>query len=218
MDQAVEQLAPTAAAASKILKKGLSLTQIYTQLVDTTNELTLAKEENDKLKIEMESILREIQEKAQVLQQQQLEYDHALENIETLTLRLEEILNENNRLQEVAEEAKQLANHHNRENQRLKSELSDLARQVCYLLKEVQEIQTDSVVPMNDISAMDLDADLASSQIISKKLVTFKDIEELQKNNQKLLSIVRTLSTRQEEIEKANDEVNSGEMKEKLDR
>lgn len=63
-----------------------------------------------------------------------------------------------------------------------------------------------------------METDLASSQIISKKLVTFRDIEELQENNQKLLSIVRTLSSRQEEIERASDEINSGEMKEKLDR
>lgn len=60
--------------------------------------------------------------------------------------------------------------------------------------------------------------DIVSSQIISKKLVTFKDIEELQENNQKLLAIVRALSSRQEEIERATDEINSGEMKEKLDR
>lgn len=64
---------------------------------------------------------------------------------------------------------------------------------------------------------MDTD-DILSSQIISKKLVTFKDIEELQENNQKLLAVVRALSSRQEEIERATDQINSGEMKEKLDR
>lgn len=66
-------------------------------------------------------------------------------------------------------------------------------------------------------SSMDTD-DILSSQVISKKLVTFKDIEELQENNQKLLAVVRALSSRQEEIERATDEINSGEMKEKLDR
>lgn len=66
-------------------------------------------------------------------------------------------------------------------------------------------------------SSIDTD-DILSSQIISKKLVTFKDIEELQENNQKLLAVVRALSSRQEEIERATDEINSGEMKEKLDR
>lgn len=86
------------------------------------------------------------------------------------------------------------------------------------MLKEVQETRTGNIIETKDLS-LSIDADdIISSQIISKKLVTFKDIEELQENNQKLLSIVRTLSSRQEEIERATDEINSGEMKEKLDR
>lgn len=90
--------------------------------------------------------------------------------------------------------------------------------QVCYLLKEVQESRTGTRVENRDLSSsMDTD-DILSSQIISKKLVTFKDIEELQENNQKLLAVVRALSSRQEEIERATDQINSGEMKEKLDR
>ena len=85
-------------------------------------------------------------------------------------------------------------------------------------MKEVQENRSGTTIQTNEFSnSMDMD-NLASSEIISKKLVTVKDIEELQENNQKLLSIVRTLSSRQEEIERATDEINSGEMKEKLDR
>ncbi|KAJ8683664.1 hypothetical protein QAD02_019456 [Eretmocerus hayati] len=217
LDQTVEQLAPTAAIASKIMKKGLSLTQIYTQLVEVTSELSLEREENDKLKAQMEIILREIEEKAPMLQKQREDYEAAIANISTLTLRLDDLIAENNRLQEDAAEARRLSNHHTKESQRLKSEMADLARQVCFLLKEVQEVRTGTTVPMSELSSMEID-DLASSQIISKKLVTFKDIEELQENNQKLLTIVRTLSSRQEEIEKATDELNSGEMKEKLDR
>lgn len=90
--------------------------------------------------------------------------------------------------------------------------------QVCYLLKEVQESRTGTRVENKDLSSSINTDDILSSQIISKKLVTFKDIEELQQNNQKLLAVVRVLSSRQEEIERATDEINSGEMKEKLDR
>ena len=218
LDQAVEQLAPTAAIASRVLRKGLSLTQIYTQLVDATNELTSEREENERLKSQMDVILRELEEKAPVLQQQREDYETAMANITTLTSRLDELLAENHRLQETADEANRIAKHHTKENQRLKTELSDLARQVCFLLKEVQENRSGTALHASDFSnSMDIDH-LASSEIISKKLVTFKDIEELQENNQKLLSIVRTLSSRQEEIERATDEINSGEMKEKLDR
>ncbi|XP_043260114.1 nucleoprotein TPR [Colletes gigas] len=218
LDQAVEQLAPTAAITSRVLRKGLSLTQIYTQLVDATNELTSEREENERLKSHMEVILRELEDKAPILQQQREDYETAMTNIATLTSRLDELLAENHKLQEVADEANRIAKHHTKENQRLKTELSDLARQVCFLLKEVQESRSGATIHSNEFSnSMDVD-NLASSEIISKKLVTFKDIEELQENNQKLLSIVRTLSSRQEEIEKATDEINSGEMKEKLDR
>lgn len=90
--------------------------------------------------------------------------------------------------------------------------------QVCYLLKEVQESRTSTHMETQDLSSSIDTDDIISSQIISKKLVTFKDIEELQENNQKLLAVVRALSSRQEEIEQATDEINSGEMKEKLDR
>jgi nucleoprotein TPR len=180
------------------------------------NELSAEKEENEKLKSQMEIILKELEEKAPILQQQRKDYEAAAANVTSLHLRLDELLIENSHLQEDADEAKRLANHYTKENQRLKSELADLARQVCYLLKEVQENRISTSVTLEHSSIV---ADnLVSSQIISKNLVTFKDIESLQENNQKLLSIVRTLSSRQEEIEKATDQINSGEMKEKLDR
>ncbi|XP_015171242.1 PREDICTED: nucleoprotein TPR-like [Polistes dominula] len=217
LDQAVEQLAPTAAVASRILKKGLSLTQIYTQLVDATNELTMEREENERLKSQMDVILRELEEKAPILQQQREDYEAATNHVATLTAQLDELLTENHRLQESADEANRVSKHYTKENQRLKSELADLARQVCYLLKEVQENRSGNSLHKNEFSTTNTE-DLDSSQIITKQLVTFKDIEELQENNQKLLSIVRSLSTKQEEMEKATDEINSGEMKEKLDR
>ncbi|XP_033209143.1 nucleoprotein TPR-like isoform X2 [Belonocnema kinseyi] len=216
LDQAVEQLAPTAAVTSRVLKKGLSLTQIYTQLVEATNELAMEREENEKLKAHMEDILREIEEKAPILQQQREDYEAALDNVNTLSNRLDELLSENNRLQEQHDEANRVANIHTRENQTLKTQLSDLARQVCFLLKEVQESRAGNTVHSNDVS-MEGD-DLTSSQIISKKLVTFRDIEELQENNQKLLTIVKSLSSRQEEIERATSEASCEEMKEKLDK
>lgn len=51
-------------------------------------------------------------------------------NIGMLTSRLDELLAENHRLQETTDEANRIAKHHTKENQRLKTELSDLARQV----------------------------------------------------------------------------------------
>lgn len=50
------------------------------------------------------------------------------------------------------------------------------------------------------------------SQVISKKLVTFHDIQELQQNNEKLLNVVRDLSEDYEKAEQKLKECNKEEM------
>lgn len=71
--------------------------------------------------------------------------------------------------------------------------------QVCFLLKEVEASRTASTLsPDRDMSMSD---SVSSADIISKKLVTFSSIQELQATNQKLLALVRELSSKQEEAE-----------------
>lgn len=47
----------------------------------------------------------------------------------------------------------------------------------------------------------DMSDSVSSADIITKRLVTFSDLAELQSNNQRLLALVRELSERQEEAE-----------------
>lgn len=130
VDQAIEQLAPTAAITNRILKKGLSLTQIYTQLVDCTNEMELLKSENESLRSQMSKIMYEMEENAPLVQQKLHEYATARDTIKTLTTQLDELVVENNRLQENADEAKRKADFHAKQTAKLKTDMSDLARQV----------------------------------------------------------------------------------------
>jgi len=58
IQQTVEGLSPAAAAASKLLKSGLTLTQIYSQYVAMGEELATVKEENQKLNHGMDTIFR----------------------------------------------------------------------------------------------------------------------------------------------------------------
>lgn len=85
-----------------------------------------------------------------------------------------------------------------RENARLKKELADLGRQVCHLLREVEQLRSGSSSNSTD---QDMSDSLSSADIITKRLVTFSDMAELQSNNQRLLALVRELSERQEEAE-----------------
>lgn len=71
---------------------------------------------------------------------------------------------------------------------------------MCFLLKEIEVSRTVSTPsPDRDMSISDSIG--SSAEIISKKLVTFSDIQELQANNQKLLALVRELTSKQEEVD-----------------
>lgn len=76
--------------------------------------------------------------------------------------------------------------------------MGDLGRQVCHLLKEVEQSRNGSSSASTD---QDLSDSVSSADIISKRLVTFSDIAELQSNNHRLLALVRELTSKQEEAE-----------------
>ena len=73
---------------------------------------------------------------------------------------------------------------------------------MCYLIKSVEEARGGFVSDI-DVSQVSYDDSESSAQhVISKKLVTFSCIQDLQQNNQKLLALVRQLSEKQEAAEK----------------
>ncbi|KAJ9577845.1 hypothetical protein L9F63_025295 [Diploptera punctata] len=201
LDTTIESMSPSAAAASRLLKSGMTLTQIYSQYVAVSEELMLEKEETRKLNLYINTILEEIEEKAPLLKKQKEDYEAALENIATLTKHIDECTAECNKLRFETTEAQKLASHHSRENERLKQEMVDLAKQVVFFLKKLKRHELDF-----------------SSQIISQRLVTFSSIEQLQEKNQQLLAVVRELSKKKEEIERMNAQCDVEELTKELNK
>lgn len=219
LDMALSDLAPSAATASKLLKSGMSLTQIYSQLVKVTEELAKEKEENRRLNITINTIVQELEEKAPLLQKQKSEFEEAIESNTALSQQIDSLAIECNRLRDDYSETSKIANHYSRENSKLKGELADLGRQVCFLLKEIEHSR-GGLLPNGDHDSSHTTSntsDISSSRIISKTLVTFSDIQELQTNNQKLLRMVRELTEKHEDLERHKEEFESGEMQTKIE-
>ncbi|XP_052741772.1 nucleoprotein TPR isoform X2 [Bicyclus anynana] len=220
LDMALNELAPSAATASKLLKSGMSLTQIYSLLVTVTDELNKKKEENRQLQVTINKIVQELEEKAPMLQKQKTEYIEIKETNVALTQQIDSLVIECNKLREDYCEASRISNHYGRENNRLKGELADLGRQVCFLLKEIEHTRGGLLNGDHDSSRpadISNSSDMSSSRIISKTLVTFSDIQELQANNQKLLRMIRDLTDKQEELERRKEQFDSGEMEKKIE-
>nr|XP_018671495.1 nucleoprotein TPR isoform X2 [Ciona intestinalis] len=221
------EMCPTAAMTSKFIKSGMTLTQIYSQYVEQSDELEVVKEENKRLNEAMDSILEELNAKAPILKRQREDYERALTTINQLTSQTDEAAMEFHQLRQDADDAKRKAGHLTRENQRYNKETADLSKQVRYLLKEVEELRGRRVnmspQKIGDKSLLVVNEDgscndvSSSSELISQTLVTFKDIGELQEQNKKLLKVIRELSDKQEEAEVEGIDVRSRELQEELE-
>ncbi|XP_071481233.1 nucleoprotein TPR-like, partial [Diadema antillarum] len=214
-DEELTELCPTAAAASAFIKSGMTLTEIYSQYVKTSDELMMEKQENQRLNMYMDQILVEIEEKAPVLQKQREDYEQALETVSQLSSKLEAAMLEGEQLRIVADDAERRVSHLGRENARLQQKNGDLGQQVRVLLKEVAEARGGPIqAPAElDISSSSVSS---SSQVISETLVSFKSIQELQEQNERLLGVVRDLSEKQEKEESETLQSKTAELKQQL--
>ncbi|CAH1773591.1 unnamed protein product, partial [Owenia fusiformis] len=204
----IEALAPTAAATSKLLKSGKTLSQVYYEHVELSRSLDKEKQENKRLNNYMDMILEEIEQKAPMLVKQRENYETSLTTIENLTRQMETGMLECEKLRVKADDEFRRSNHLGRENERLQQETRDLGQQVRMLLKELEEARGTVVSKTDEDMNVSHNEVSSSSNLISEKLVTFRSIEELQEQNQRLIGVVRELSEKKEkeEIQASSDQ------------
>lgn len=126
----IESISPSVASASRMMKSGTSITQIYSQLVTVNEELAAEKDENRKLHAYIARIVQEFEDKSPLLQKEREDYEHALETISEMTKQNDNMIAECHKLREECMDAKKKESRALRENDRLKSQMIDLSRQV----------------------------------------------------------------------------------------
>lgn len=240
----IEQLSPAAAVASRLLKSGMTLTQIYSEYVNLSESLQAEKNENERLKSYLNELVSEIEEKAPILNRQKQEYEDAMKTINTLSAQLENSMMDYEVLKSKSEDSIKKYNMVASENGRLKQDVNDLSRQVSVLLYEIEKLRARLINPRSSGSIGDhLDTTLANlfgnnmnesmnettvgevtstsesaaaTSGINKGAFYFRNIEDLQKQNQKLLRLINEMSDKKQSEEKAELEMRTKEFNEKL--
>lgn len=128
----VESISPSASTASRLIKPGMTLTQIYTQYATACDELTHEREESSRLRSYIQHIINELEEKGPLLKKQREDYENALDTIKELTQQNDSLILDCQQLKDEAIQCKRNEGVVGRENSRLKKEMSDLSRQVRY--------------------------------------------------------------------------------------
>ena len=137
-EEGIQELSPAAAAASKLIKSGMSLTQVYTQLVQCQEELLGSQDENRRLNSYLEQILMDIEQRAPALKRQRDEYERAVSTVNQLTDQIEEMREANRTEKDDFENLKRRFEVSQRDNDRMVKQTKDLGQQVAVLLREVE--------------------------------------------------------------------------------
>merc|ERR1740129_2568385 len=200
-EEGIECLSPSAAAASRMLKSGVTITGIYSQMVTLSEELALEKEENKRLNLYLDQILLEIEERAPMLKQQREDYERAVGAVAGLTEQLESAREEAELRRGEAEEFRRTNASLEKDRNRLETMVQDLGKQVTVLVREVEESRSGHRrLRSESTSSQPLDTSSADS-VIDGRLLTYLDVSELQQKNIELLAVVRELSAGQEASE-----------------
>ena len=138
------------------------------------------------------------------------DYERAVAAVESLTRQLDEARQEHDFRRREAEETRQRNGTLARENGRLLTQVQDMGRQVTALTVEV-EASRSGAPRMRRVSDASSSASALNNQsvdaegVINDRLLTFRDVDELQKKNIELLAVVRELSSSKEAVEDRED-------------
>ncbi|XP_007481029.2 nucleoprotein TPR isoform X2 [Monodelphis domestica] len=197
-EEELAAMSPTAAAVAKIVKPGMKLTELYNAYVETQDQLLLEKLENKRINKYLDEIVKEVEAKAPILKRQREEYECAQKAVASLSVKLEQAMKEIQRLQEDTDKANKHSSVLERDNQRMEIQVKDLSQQIRVLLMELEEARGNHVIRDEEVSSADISS---SSEVISQHLVSYRNIEELQQQNQRLLVALRELGETREREE-----------------
>ncbi|XP_049632341.1 nucleoprotein TPR isoform X3 [Suncus etruscus] len=213
-EEELAAMSPTAAAVAKIVKPGMKLTELYNAYVETQDQLLLEKLENKRINKYLDEIVKEVEAKAPILKRQREEYERAQKAVASLSVKLEQAMKEIQRLQEDTDKANKHSSVLERDNQRMEIQIKDLAQQIRVLLMELEEARGNHVVRDEEVSSADISS---SSEVISQHLVSYRNIEELQQQNQRLLVALRELGETREREEQETTSSKVSELQAQLE-
>uniref|UniRef100_A0A672I1M8 Translocated promoter region a, nuclear basket protein n=1 Tax=Salarias fasciatus TaxID=181472 RepID=A0A672I1M8_SALFA len=206
-EEQLDSMCPSAAAIAAIVKPGMKFFDLYNAYAECQTQLQLEKQETRRVSKVLDEIVQEVESKAPVLKRQREEYEGMQRSTASLFNKLEQARTEIYSLQKEKEEAKQQNEALQREKQRIETQLEDTSAQVCSLLVDLEEARGNRV-SKNDGSSTDISS---TSEVLSARQISFRSVEELQRQNQSLLGRLREL---EEEKDRQKGQVTSARISE----
>lgn len=207
-------LSETATAAAMLQKSGKTFTQVYTEYARLQHDLVKERAETAQLKHTLEEIVSEIEQRGPSINQTMDDFERAKLEIDRISTDLLVATKTRNEALEIAKQTKFQFDAISQEKNLFEKDVKDMARQIQALLRQLDSVSPGMVGLQHlDRSVMErlsnkVDEGLGSDEyespaeaLIAERLVVFKNIEELQSQNQALRRSLRSVSYQMEQIQ-----------------
>ncbi|KAG7562262.1 hypothetical protein FFLO_02348 [Filobasidium floriforme] len=198
--EAAGQMAAMIGSSSGSTSGGKTLKQALAEVVRLQAESGKLKVENERLEGLCRSVLRDLEERKPVLDQQRAEYFRMKTNADDLARQLAETIQAKEAAEAELVEIRSRLNDASVENKTLKSQSADLGLQVRVLTREIA-IRDDPALAYEAFDPIGQDHPEISDidAVITNNLTMFKKLPQLLEQNKKLLRISRELGRKLEE-------------------
>ncbi|GAA5926646.1 Mlp1p [Sporobolomyces koalae] len=205
-------LSPSAQLAVRGQKSGRSYAEIYGEYIKMEEELAKERAETRRLGEILAQILGDIEERAPLLQEQRVEYERLSLEATQLASQLAQALTDRDASERRTESFRLDVDRLSTDNVILNQQLSDLGRQIRTLTRILAASENTSIEGDANDAAFDEEEKAIlrraeesgdTDSVVSAHLVTFRTVNELQVQNQKLLKITRQMG---QQLEKGEEE------------
>uniref|UniRef100_A0A671VH99 Translocated promoter region, nuclear basket protein n=1 Tax=Sparus aurata TaxID=8175 RepID=A0A671VH99_SPAAU len=188
-EEQLDFMCPSAAAIAAIVKPGMKFFDLYNAYAECQTQLQLEKQETRRVSRVLDEIVQEVESKAPVLKRQREEYESMQRSMASLCNKLEQARTLFNKSVNSG-----LMKLYNMTIIKTQTNTKDTCRlfsfiQVCALLVELEEARGNRVTK-GDGSSTNISS---TSEVISSQQLSFRSVEELQRQNQSLLGRLRVL-------------------------
>ncbi|KAK9447702.1 uncharacterized protein V1518DRAFT_420191 [Limtongia smithiae] len=201
---------PSARTISQFQRNGLSLSELLTDFNKAKSQLEHERRRNKTIQQSFDDLVLDLESRVPVIQAERDEAARLKIEILNMSNLLDDLERSRDELETENEELLVKASDAGRDAKIYRQQVHDLSRQVSVLLAELQSF-TSGVGPLSAAERVELrrlldssgtaDSESDTSNLISERLVTFKNIIELQQQNQNLLRVCRQLGDKLEQEE-----------------
>ncbi|KAI3324369.1 hypothetical protein HD806DRAFT_494888 [Xylariaceae sp. AK1471] len=191
------------------MRKSISATQALDEYYKVKGQLNVEKQRSSNLAKDLEDVLEQLQAKAPELEELYAENERLQSEIKNMSHLSDDSFRERDIAKKAARKAESAASQAQAEITILRNQLRDLGAQIQMLLfnmhcreKGLDELSIEETLHLQKLERGQIEgnADDINSMIL-QRLVVFKDIQELQEKNEKLLQVTHELGQNMESEE-----------------